>query len=43
MLDGLKFQELFYWLADEVKKVTHSQVGSDIDLSPITTWARVGG
>lgn len=41
MLDGLKFQELFYWLADSMKRISNSAIGSGIDLSPIATWAKI--
>ena len=41
MIDGLKFQEMFHWLADSMKQVACSDVGSAVDLSPTTGWARV--
>ncbi|MBD2774300.1 VWA domain-containing protein [Iningainema tapete] len=40
MLDGLKFRELFYWLADYLKKVSSSQAGTPIQPLPITDWAQ---
>ncbi|MCC5610138.1 VWA domain-containing protein [Nostoc sp. CHAB 5834] len=40
MLDGLKFRELFYWLADYLKKVSSSQAGTPIQPLPITNWAQ---
>ncbi len=41
MLDGLKFGEMFHWLSDSIKKVASSEVGSTVDLPPITGWAWV--
>ena len=41
MLNGLRFRELFYWLANALKEVSSSQVGSGVKLPPITEWARV--
>ncbi|NEO33168.1 MAG: VWA domain-containing protein [Symploca sp. SIO3C6] len=43
MLNGLKFRELFHWLANALKAVSSSQVGSGVKLPPITEWARVDG
>lgn len=42
MLDGLKFQELFYWLADSMKRIANSEIGGrvDLDLPLIASWAR---
>ena len=42
MLDGSKFQELFHWLADSLKKVVTSD-DSGAYLPPITEWAKVDG
>lgn len=43
MLDGWKFQELFCWLADALKRVSTSGVGGNVGLPPISTWARTDG
>ncbi|MDJ0800607.1 MAG: SPFH domain-containing protein [Calothrix sp. MO_167.B12] len=43
MLNELKFQELFHWLADSLKRVSSSKVGSSTKLPPITQWARIDG
>ena len=39
MLEGLRFQEMFHWLADSMKQVSRSEPGSNVELSPITGWA----
>ncbi|NET58509.1 MAG: VWA domain-containing protein [Symploca sp. SIO2E6] len=43
MLDGLKFRELFHWLADALKEVANSKEGIDAKykLPPITGWAQM--
>lgn len=41
MLDGLKFRELFWWIADSMKKVAGSWVDGSIQLASIAGWARV--
>ncbi len=43
MLDGGKFQELFYWLADALKRVSISGVGCSVGFPPISSWARTDG
>ncbi|NCS06584.1 MAG: VWA domain-containing protein [Microcystis aeruginosa G13-07] len=43
MLDGWKFQELFHWLADALKKVSLSEVGGNVRFSPISSWASTDG
>ncbi len=40
MLDGLKFRELFHWLADALKEVANSKVGSKVSIPPITKWSK---
>jgi uncharacterized protein YegL len=43
MLDGLKFQELFRWLSESMKRVSSSKVGSGmVDLPPISGWTQAG-
>ncbi len=41
MLDGFKFRELFEWLANALKNVANSKVGSQVKLPPFTEWANV--
>ena len=41
MLDGLKFQQLFCWLSDSMKRVSSSKVGSGmVSLPAINGWAQ---
>jgi uncharacterized protein YegL len=41
MLDGLKFQQLFCWLSDSMKRVSSSKVGSGmVSLPAIGGWAQ---
>ena len=39
LLNGLKFRELFHWLAETLKTVANSQPGAAISILPITEWA----
>ena len=41
MLEELKFEEMFDWLADSVKKVANSEVGSSVNLLPPTGWIKL--
>jgi uncharacterized protein YegL len=43
MLEGLKFQELFRWLSESMKRVSSSKVGSGmVELPPISGWTQTG-
>lgn len=39
ILDGLKFNEMFVWLADVVQRVAHSEVGGAVVLPPPESWS----
>ncbi|NEP87621.1 MAG: VWA domain-containing protein [Okeania sp. SIO2C2] len=39
LLNGLKFRELFHWIAENLKTVSNSEPGAAISILPITEWA----
>lgn len=41
MLDGLKFRELFHWLAEALKSNSISEVGGKVKFPPRSSWERV--
>ncbi len=41
ILDPLKIQKLFYWLADSLKKVSSNDTNRSVSLSPITEWGQI--
>lgn len=42
MLDGLKFKQMFQWLSSSVQRVSQSAPGDQVDLDPISGWAKAG-
>ncbi len=40
-LEGLKFRELFQWLSNSMKSVSHSVSGTVVQMQPPTGWAEV--
>lgn len=42
MLTGVKFQELFRWLSNSMKRVSSNKVGQQVELPPIDEWAGWG-
>ena len=40
-LQGLKFRELFQWLSNSMKSVSHSVPDTDVQLEPPSGWAKV--
>ena len=41
ILEDLKFEEMFHWLASSMKQVSSQEVGSTLDLAPVTDWAHI--
>lgn len=41
MLEGLRFRELFQWLSNSMKSVSHSTPGDKVQIVPPTGWTEV--
>ncbi|MAB80315.1 MAG: hypothetical protein CMJ89_13255 [Planctomycetes bacterium] len=40
-LDGLRFRDLFAWLSKSLQMVSHSQLGTEVDLPTPSGWATI--